>query len=253
MVYSFCCVKYKNYFFHLSIVTGNNTVENSYLYAINNTAMNTEERFIITINRELGSGGRTVGEKVAARLGVPFYDKFVIKALTEKYHLTTEAIERLKGGRHGWWADFKRTLGLGLKMSNPAENFITVMGDEPVILTSDDVFQTESEILKGIASEESCVIAGRLGFFVLKDHPNHLSVLIQAPREYRIARVMEKQGMSREKAEKVIDRVDGMRENYVNHYAGTSRYDTRNYDLVINIAGMTEDEAADLILKYISH
>ena len=63
--------------------------------------MNKNEKFIITINRELGSGGRTVGEKLAAKLGVPFYDKALIKALTEKYHLTVEEIEKLKGRKHG--------------------------------------------------------------------------------------------------------------------------------------------------------
>ncbi len=111
---------------------------------INPIAMNTAEQFVITINRELGSGGRTVGEKLAARLGV----------------------------------------------------------------------------------------------------------LIQAPKESRIARVMEKQGLSRAEAEKAIDKVDKMRDNYVKHYADTSRYDARNYDLVINAEGKTEDAIAELILKY---
>ena len=67
----------------------------------------------------------------------------------------------------------------------------------------------------------------------------------------RIERVMRKQGLSREDAEKAIKKVDKMRENYVNKYTGTSRYDTRNYDLVISMEGKTEDEAVDLILKYI--
>ena len=213
--------------------------------------MNTEEKFIITINRELGSGGRTVGEKVAASLGVPFYDKAVIKALTEKYHLTVEEIERLKGLRHDWWSEFKRTLSITPAMGNPARYYSAVMGREPVLLTTDDMFAMESEILKGIAEEESCVIAGRLGFFVFKDHPNCLRVLIQAPKEERIGRVVQKQGVSREEAEKIIERVDRMRENYVTHYAGTSRYDTRNYDLVLNAAGKTEDEVAGLILRFI--
>ena len=95
------------------------------------------------------------------------------------------------------------------------------------------------------------MIAGRSGFFVLKDHPNKLSVLIQASPEYRIARVMERQGLSREDAQKAIERVDKMRENYVSNFAKTSRYDTRNYDLVIKSDGKSEEEIADLILRYI--
>ena len=61
--------------------------------------MKKTEQFVITINRELGSGGRTVGEKLAERLGVEFYDKAVIKALTAEYHLTTQEIEKLKAIR----------------------------------------------------------------------------------------------------------------------------------------------------------
>ena len=125
------------------------------------------------------------------------------------------------------------------------------MGEEPELLTTDDVFKAETEILKEIALEESSVIAGRTGFFILKDIPNHLSILIQAPMEQRIERVMRKQQLSREEAEKVIKKVDKMRENYVNKYTGTSRYDTRNYDLVISMEGKTENEVVDMILKYI--
>ena len=211
--------------------------------------MNKNEKFIITINREMGSGGRTVGEKLAERLGVSFYDKAVIKALMEKYNLSTEEIERLKGRNHSWWADFKRVVSLGYAMSQNyyQRGFV----EEPDLLITDEIFATEQEILRGIADSESCVIAGRLGFFALRDYPNHLRILITAPREQRIDRVCQKSGVSRQEAEKAIDEVDKMRENYVQRYAATSRYDTRNYDLVISMAGKTEDEVTDLIMQYI--
>ena len=212
--------------------------------------MNKNEKFVITINRELGSGGRTVGEKLAAKLGVQFYDKALIKALTEKYHLSVEEIENLKGRNHSWWAEFARSFMLAEKTSKTMYYDITP-GEMPDVLTTEDMFDTEQHILKDIAEQESCVIAGRLGFAVFKDHPNHLSVLIQAPMEKRIERVMQKQSLSREEAEKVIKKVDKMRENYVNKYANTSRYDTRNYDLVISMNGHSIDEAVDLIMKYI--
>ena len=212
--------------------------------------MNKNEKFVITINRELGSGGRTVGEKLAAKLGVAFYDKALVKGLMEKYNLTVEEIERLKGRGHGWWADFKRVISIGDSLAN-AKYYRVSMGNEPDLLTTDELFKTEKEILKAIADEESCVIAGRSGFFVLKDHPNRLSILIQASMEHRIERLMRKQNISHEEAEKTINKVDKMRENYVNHYTKTSRYDTRNYDLVISMDGKTEDEAVDLIMKFI--
>ncbi len=70
--------------------------------------MNKNEQFVITINRELGSGGRTVGRILAEKLGVPYYDKAVITALEEKFNLSVEEIEKVKGLSHTWWADFKR-------------------------------------------------------------------------------------------------------------------------------------------------
>ena len=212
--------------------------------------MNLNERFVITINRELGSGGRTVGRKLAERLGVPFYDKALINALQEKYHLTVDEIEKLKGRSHSWWAEFKRTLRIGTLQSET--NYYQVkMGEEPDILTTDEMFNTEKEILNGMVADESCIVAGRSGFYVFRNHPNRLSILIQASMDFRVHRVSQKQGLTPEEARKTIEKVDKMRENYVNKYTKTSRYDPRNYDLVISADGKTEDEIVDLVLFYI--
>ena len=211
--------------------------------------MNKNERFVITINRELGSGGRTVGRKLAEKLGVEFYDKAVVKGLQETYHLTIEEIEKLKGQKHGWWADFKRIV-----FDSPGKNsnfYLPRTDSEPELLDTDKVFKTETEILMGIAEEESCVIAGRSGFFVFRKHPNHLSILIQASMPFRLERVMRKQNLTEDEARKIIEKVDKMRENYVKEYTHTSRYDTRNYDLVISADGKTEDQIVEQILMYI--
>ena len=130
--------------------------------------MNKNEKFVITINRELGSGGRTVGRIVAQKLGVPFYDKALIRALEEKYELTTEEIERLKSRKRSWWADFKRVMIVGEDAANSTSYYV---GSESDLLTTEALFKAEKEILTGIAEEESCVIAGRSAFFVLNGHP----------------------------------------------------------------------------------
>ena len=206
--------------------------------------MNKNEKFVITINREAGSGGRTVGAKLAAKLGVPYYDKVVIKGLMEKYKLSVEEIESMKGRKQDWWSEFKRVVGVG-------GGLVDSVIDEPDLFYAGDMFRTEVEILKGIAASESCVIAGRSGFFVFEDHPNHLSILITAPLEQRIQRIMRKQGLTEEEAKKTIEEIDVARENYINKFTGTSRYDTRNYDLVINMKGKTEDQIANMILMYL--
>lgn len=203
--------------------------------------MNRDEKFVITINRELGSGGGSVGRRLAERLDVKFYNKAVIRALKEKYHLSAEELEKLKGQKEGWWAEFQRRV----------VPFSDTNNDGPEIITTEDVFNSETEIIKGIADTGSCVIVGRSAFYVLRDHPNHLSILIQAPMEQRIKRVMEAQELSREVAIKTINQVDERRENYVNRFANTSRYDTRNYDLVISMERLKIDDAVDIILDYI--
>ena len=212
--------------------------------------MNKKEHFVITINRELGSGGRTVGEILAKKLGVTFYDKALIKALEEKFNLTADEIEKLKGRKTRWWEDFKRIAEVGTGLVD-SRSCLAIYGKEPDVLTTENVFQAETEILHEIAEEESCVIAGRCGFFVFRNHPNHLSVLIQAPMAKRVARVAAKQHVSEEEARKIIEKVDKMRENYVKRFTGTTRYDTRNYDLVFNVDGKTEEQIADQILSYL--
>ena len=211
--------------------------------------MNKNEKFVITINREMGSGGRTVGRKLAEKLGVEFYYKSVIKGLEEKFKITAEEIEKPKGREQGWWASIKRQLTGSVVSSNP---YLPRVANENDLLDTDDIFMTETEILKSIAEEESCVIAGRSGFYVFRDHPNHLSILIQASMPHRVARVMQKQNISEEEARKAIDKVDKMRENYVNKYTKTSRYDTRNYQLVISMDDMSEDDAVAIIMDYIN-
>ena len=211
--------------------------------------MNKNEKFVITINREMGSGGRTIGRKLAEKLGVEFYYKSVIKGLEKKFNLTAEAVEKQKGREHGWWASIKRQLTGSVVSSSP---FLPKVADEAELLDTDDIFKAETEILKGIAEEESCVIAGRSGFFVFRDHPNHMNILIQASMPHRVQRVVSKQNITEEEARKAIEKVDKMRENYVNKYTGTSRYDTRNYDLVISMDRMSEDAAVAIIMDYIN-
>ncbi|MBO5592957.1 MAG: cytidylate kinase-like family protein [Prevotella sp.] len=212
--------------------------------------MNKNKQFVISINRELGSGGRTVGEKLAQKLGVSFYDKALIKALEEKYNLTAEEIEALKGRSHSWWADFKRVIGLGYSVSNNPDYKPSLI-NEPDLLTTDEMYRAECEILNGMAADESCIIAGRSGFYIFRNHPNHLSILIQASMEQRVQRLVRKRDITPEQAETIIKEVDSMRDNYITKYTGTNRYDARYYDLVINMDGKTEDQVVDLILQYI--
>lgn len=212
--------------------------------------MNTKEPFVITISREVGSGGHTVGKLLAEKLGTRYCDKLLVQTLQKQFGLSVAAIEKLKGEKKGWMADFikkvspmpsAQALGVNPKFSQEFR----------IDVTTDDIYKAEVEILKGVAEMGSCVIAGRSAFFVLKDHPNKVDVFITASKAHRVERIMKKQGLSEESALAIIEGVDEARENYTKRYAGVSRFDARNYDLVLNADGHTEEQLADLILSYI--
>ncbi len=212
--------------------------------------MNTKEPFVLTISREVGSGGHTVGSILAQKLGVRYCDKLLVETLEKQFNLSKSGIEKLKGEKKNWLAEIVSKISpvpsadaLGLDRKYSQEFHIDV--------TTDDIYKAEVEILNGFAEIGSCVVAGRSGFFVFKNHPNKLNVFITASMPYRISRIMKKQGLSEESADALIKGIDQARENYIQRYAGVSRYDARNYDLVLNADGHTEEQLADIILSYI--
>ena len=212
--------------------------------------MNIKEPFVITISREVGSGGHTISSILAQKLGVRYCDRHLLESLEKQFGLSASAIEKLKSEKKNWLADFLKRVSpmpsakaLGLDPKYSQEFRLNV--------TTDDIFKAEVDILKDFAQLGSCVVAGRSGFYVFKDHPNKLNVFITASLPYRIQRVMKKQDLSEENAVKLIKKIDKARENYIKRYTGVSRYDSRNYDLVLSADGHTEEEMANFILSYI--
>jgi cytidylate kinase len=205
--------------------------------------MNKNEKFVITLNRELGSGGRTVGRKLAERLEVKYYDKALIEGLTKEFGLNVDEIEKFKAQKKSWWNEFNNYY--------KTRNSTTLPMEAETVLTNETMMETEKRILQNLAAHESCVVAGRSGFLVFREWPNHISIFIQAPLEKRIERLRRKKGIDREEAIGIIEKVDKARETFIQKYAKTSRYDTRNYDIVLNMDGLTEDEAVDIIMAYI--
>ncbi len=212
--------------------------------------MNKQEPFIITLSREVGSGGHTVGSILAEKLNARYCDKQLLESLEKQFNLTSSGIEKLKGEKKNWLADF-------VKRVSPMPS-ARILGLDPKYtqefafdVTTDDIYKAEVEILRGFADMGSCVIAGRSGFFVFKDHPNTLNIFITASMPHRIERIMKKQGLSEDSAKAVIQGIDQGRDNYIQRYAGVSRFDARNYDIVLKADGHSEEQLADIILSYI--
>jgi len=206
--------------------------------------MNKNEKFVITINREVGSGGRTVGRKLADKLGVKYCDKAIVEGLTNKFGLSIQRIEEIKARKKSWWGDITNYY-------NTLVNSANLPMEVEVKLDSESLYETEKRILQELAAKTSCVVAGRTGFMVFRQWPNHLNIFIQASMEYRVRRVMKRQNVSEMVAREIIAKLDADRETYIKKYEDTSRYDTRNYQLVISMDDLSEDDAVELIIAYI--
>jgi len=205
--------------------------------------MDKKANFVVTINREAGTGGRSIGAKVAEHLGVRYFDKAVTEQLTQYFNLSKEEIEKHKAEK-SWWMKLLHSFLSTEEMTAPLD----VIPPSP---TPENMYSIEEETLMELAKNESCVIAGRSSAYVFRDYPNAVKVLITSTKEKRVERIMEKQGKSREEAIKLIEELDEGRESFVKKVTSLSRYDARLYDLVINVANMTEDEAAEFIIRYI--
>ena len=207
--------------------------------------MNKNEKFVITINREVGSGGRTVGRKLAEKLGVKYCDKSVINGLTQRFGLSVEKIEEIKAQKKTWWNEITTYY-------NTLVNSASLPMEAEVKLYNASLCETVRRILLELAEQTSCVVAGRTGFMVFRDHPNRINVFIQASTAHRIQRIMRRQNVNEQEARNIIAQLDASRETYIKKFEDTSRYDTRNYQLVISMDGLTEDDAVDIILDYIN-
>jgi cytidylate kinase len=207
--------------------------------------MNKNEKFVITINREVGSGGRTVGRKLAEKLGVKYCDKTIVEELTKKFGLSIERIEEIKAQKKSWWNDITNYY-------NTLVNSASLPMEAEVKLDNESLFETEKHVLQELAAHSSCVVAGRTAFMVFREWPNHLSIFIQASTEHRVKRIMRRQNVSEQEARDIITKLDAGRETYIQKYENTSRYDTRNYQLVISMDDLTEEDAVEVILDYVN-
>ena len=199
------------------------------------------KKFVITINRESGSGGKEIATKLGKLLGVKVYGKEILASIREKFELSEEEIEKIKATKPGWWADFCRFYKqFGTTAAIAYESFE---------VDSRQLYYEEAKILKELAEQESCIIVGRTGFHIFKDNPDAMRLLLIAKPEYRVKRIMEKQSVDEAEARKIMERTDKARENYTKTFAETSRYDARNYDMVINISGFTTDQVAQFLAE----
>lgn len=200
------------------------------------------EKFIVTIGREFGTGGRQIAIDLADMLGVKVYDRRLLKQLEDRYHLTSEEIDKIKAKKRSWWDDFAQFYQQATVWANsrdfdfPAEE-----------INSKKLYEDEEFILRSLAEHESCVILGRTGFRIFRENPNAFKVFLIADKAYRRNKVARRLNINEGSADALIDKVDEARENFTMTFSEKSRYDARNYDLVLNVSGLESKQVARFI------
>ena len=199
-------------------------------------------KFVIAINREFGSGGREIAYKLGELLGVNVYDKAILDTLTSKFNLTVEEMQHIKATKPNWWNDFCRFYQ---QFGAAGGGGYTPQEDREV--TSQQIYLAEAQILRELAEQESCVIIGRTGFHIFRNHPYAMKIFLIADRKARVKRVMEKFALDEDAASMRIDKIDEVRDTYTQTVAGVSRYDARNYDFVFNVTQFSTDLVAQFL------
>jgi len=193
---------------------------------------------IVTIGREFGTGGRRIAIELANLLHVNLYDRRILQQLEERYHLTAEQLDKIKAQKKTWWNDFTRLYSQTKAWTETPEGIV----EQEV--TSELLYNDEKAILEALAEQESCVILGRTGFHIFRDNPNAFKVFLIADKATRRDRVARRLNINEGSADALIDKVDQARENFTRTFSGKSRYDARNYDLVLNVSQLEPRDVA---------
>ena len=182
------------------------------------------DKFIITISREFGSGGRLIGEKLAARLGIEYYDKNIIHMAAERSGLSYKFIEQNE-------ENMSNSLLFTLPAATSYTSFrTTTYYDTPV---NDKTFLAQTEVIREL-SKNSCIIVGRCADYILRDDPALIKIFITGDFEERVHRAVNKYQFPSEAAEEKIKKIDKSRANYYKYYTGQPWGSIHNYDLIIN-------------------
>lgn len=200
------------------------------------------KKFIITIARQFGSGGREIGEKLAEALNIPFYDKELISLAAKESGMDAEVFENVDERATN---SLLYSLSMGLYSYG---NSFSAMGDLPV---NDRLYILQHKIIKKLAEEGPCVIVGRCADYVLKDRKDCVSLFIHANMDYRKKRAIEIRKVEKARAEQVINKTDKVRANYYSFYSGQKWGLAQNYDLSIDSSKLSSDEIVKLVIEYL--
>ena len=196
---------------------------------------------VISISRQLGSGGAYIGQQLAKNLNLFFADREIINEAAKKLSVLEEDVESQEE-KFSVWESFLQSF------ASAPDVYLPPKYNAP---TESELFKTESEIIMHLAEQRSSVIVGRCGFFILRNHPNHVSIFLHGNIDFRIKRFMEFSKTTEEIARKTICQTDKARALYVHTFTKLDWADAKHYDLTIDTSKIGCDNAIELIMEYL--
>lgn len=200
------------------------------------------EKFVINIGRQLGSGGKIVGEIIARRLGIRLYDKELINLAAEQSGLCPEFFEK---------ADEKESRGvLSTVIGYLRAPFVGDDGGVTNVLSNDALFKIQSDVIREIAARESAVFVGRCADYILRENPRCVNVFITADDADRIGRICRRQEVTPEEARAMMERIDARRASYYDYYSSKTWGVASTYHLCLSTSVLGDEGTADFILEF---
>jgi cytidylate kinase len=199
------------------------------------------EKVVITIARQYGSGGKTIGAMLAKDLGINCYSREILKMASDESGINERLFgqndEKLKAAN--WFKPLKRPYDGDL-----------IPPESSGFVSDENLFNYQAKVIKELAETESCVIVGRCADYVLRNYPNVMSVFIHADKEFCMERSLERNSMSRREMEKFIARTDKYRGDFYKYYTGREWTDARNYHLCLDSGKLGFEKCVEEIKSY---
>ncbi|MCR5398077.1 MAG: cytidylate kinase-like family protein [Lachnospiraceae bacterium] len=200
------------------------------------------DRFVITIARQYGSGGKTIGEMLSKKLSVEYYDKDLIAKASEESGINISLFAN---------ADEKnKSLLSGLRKKQYGADVLSP--SDPNFTSEENLYNYQAKIIRELADKESCIIIGRAADHILKGRDNVLSVFVHAPHDFLMEQAAKKHSMSEKELEKYIAKIDKERADYYKRHTGHEWTDARNYDLCLDSSKLGFERCTDEIIAYMN-
>jgi CMP/dCMP kinase len=200
--------------------------------------------FVVTISRQLGSGGGFMGERLSARLNAMYLDREILRRAAEKLKVSEEELESLDEKTTPFWQSI-------LLSSNYAAPALFTPPPAAAFPSDQDLFRVEAEIITHIAEKNMAIVVGRGGSFILRDHPRHASLYLYANISVRCQRIQAKYKLPVDKALKMIEDNDKGRSRYLHNVTGLNWTDTRQYNLCIDTGALELPKIEDIAIAYL--